>query len=220
MKKLSSENIITAPMQTKDQINNYVFNQNKSEIDENRHYKVALVLGCAVREILANRTNKALNLYLRGIIKKIYLSGGVGKTSTNKKQTEAEVMKEILMCYGVPETDIVIEDKSTTTYENMINTLDLIKRDCGDDGEIVLITSDFHQKRSKAMISKMLDDINCTCKVYSYGTDDGYYGIKLWNKSFDTQKMIRIEALLLAFYTWRGKINDQNIEKVNVRTRE
>ena len=141
------------------------FPRKGSEIDENRQYKAALVLGCAVREILANRVNKALNLYLRGIVKKIYLSGGVGKTSTNRKQTEAEVMKTILMGYGVPETDIIIEDKSTTTYENMINTLDLIKKESGDDGEIVLITSDFHQKRSKAMISKMLKDINCSCKI-------------------------------------------------------
>lgn len=220
MKRLTSENIVTAPMQTKKQLNNYVFNQDRIEIDESKDYKVALVLGCAVPEILANRTNKALNLYLRGIVKKIYLSGGVGKTSTNKGQTEAEVMKEILTYYGVPESDIIIEDKSTTTYENMVNTLDLIKDDCGKNGEIVLITSDFHQKRSKAMIEKMLQDINCPCKIYSYGTDDGEYSIRIWDKSFATQKMIRIEALLLAFYAWKQKIEDQKIEKVSVRTRE
>ena len=220
MKKLTSENIITAPMQPGSYIENYVFTSKKVEIDDTEKYDAALVLGCSVREILASRTNKALNLYLRGIVKKIYLSGGVGKTSKYKDRTEADVMKEILVSYGVPESDIIIEDKSTTTYENMVNTLELIKNDLGNDGKLVLVTSHFHQKRSKAMIEKMLKDINCTCKIYSCGTDDGQYGLKTWKDSADSQKMIRTEALLLAYYAQQGKIDDQETELINTNIRK
>lgn len=221
MAKLSNKNILTAPLQRKSKLTEYVFKTKRLEIEIDKNYDIALVLGCSVREILIERTKAAIKLYKDGTVKKLYLSGGVGKVSKYRNETEAEVMKRILIENGIPENDIVIEDKSTTTYENMINTLELIKQECGNNGSIVLVTSDFHQKRSKGMLEKMLrEKINCSCDIYSYGVNDGKHDIDNWYNEFSSQKLVRTEALLLAFYVWKKKIDDQIIEKIDVRTRK
>ena len=220
MSKLSNKNIITAPIQRKTKLNDYVFKTKRVEIDINKTYDIGLVLGCSVRSILNKRTLDAINLYNEGIINTIYLSGGVGKTSTHRTETEAEVMKRIMLEHGIPESDIVIEGESTTTRENMVNILKLVRNNCGNDSSIVLITSDFHQKRAKAMLEKMLEEIGSSISIYSYGVVDGKYDIDNWQKSFRSQKLLRTEALLLSYYVWNKTIKDQEVEKIDVRTRK
>lgn len=59
-------------------------------------------------------------------------------------KTEADVMKEILLEYGVPEDAMYLEDQAKTTIENFQNTLAMT-----EPGEpIVLISSNYHMDRA------------------------------------------------------------------------
>ena len=64
--------------------------------------------------------------------------------------TEAETMRDILLQWGVPESKIILEDKSDSTKRNMYNVLLLI----GSGKDIVLISSDYHMNRAVMMAEK------------------------------------------------------------------
>jgi len=60
-----------------------------------------------------------LQLYRMGKIKKILITGGQGLNPTNP-YSEAELLKRFLIMTGMPETDILIEEKSVNTRENAL----------------------------------------------------------------------------------------------------
>ncbi len=68
--------------------------------------------------------SKAIELLKTKNINKVLVTGGIG---VNGDFNEAEYMKEHLLEIGVKESDILIEDKSTTTEENITNSIKILK---------------------------------------------------------------------------------------------
>jgi len=103
----------------------------------------------------ADRITQALQLYRMGKIKKILITGGQGLNPTNP-YSEAELLKRFLVMTGMPETDILIEEKSVNTRENAVFTKEFLKKNgIAIDQEFVLITSAFHMPRSKKCFDKV-----------------------------------------------------------------
>ena len=197
------------------QLNNYVFKTKRIEIDIKKNYDVALVLGCSIYGIMQHRANDAIKLYKQGIINKLCLTGGVGFLSLHRNTSEANVMKEYMISQGVSANDIIIEDQSRNTFENMKNSLLKIKNKYDQDITIVIVTSDFHSKRCKAMLEKI-----SPFSIYSYGVLDGKHDLDTWNHyNFSTKKLVRTEALLLSWYTKKGIIDDQEVTSINKKLR-
>jgi uncharacterized SAM-binding protein YcdF (DUF218 family) len=73
----------------------------------NPHYNPCLVA----------RVNQAVSLYKNRYAPKILMSGGTDKEDN---ENEAETMEKIAMEAGVPKADILMENKSTSTYENLV----------------------------------------------------------------------------------------------------
>lgn len=99
-----------------------------------------------------NRLITAYQLYKRGIIKKIILSGGSGNL-LNEEASEAAAIKPYLISLGVPDSDIIVEEKSRNTRENAIfskKKLDAFP----ENSKYLLITSAFHMKRAYACFRK------------------------------------------------------------------
>lgn len=65
---------------------------------------------------LIARINHAVDLYKSHYASKVLMSGGTDKEDN---KNEAETMKTIAMGDGIPEKDILLETKSTSTYENL-----------------------------------------------------------------------------------------------------
>ncbi|HZG16328.1 MAG TPA: YdcF family protein [Candidatus Bathyarchaeia archaeon] len=89
---------------------------------------VAIVLGAAVWDKqpspgLRERLDLALDLYRNEYVPFLLVSGGLGE---GKQVEEATVMKNYLMENGVPEDSIIVEDKATSTYENLANSKQLM----------------------------------------------------------------------------------------------
>ncbi|MBO8163722.1 MAG: YdcF family protein [Brevibacillus sp.] len=89
---------------------------------------VAIVLGAAVwgdrpSPGLRERLDKAYWLFEQGYTPYLLVTGGIGEGT---QVSEAEVSRQYLIEKGVPEENILVEDQSTSTYENLRNSLPLM----------------------------------------------------------------------------------------------
>jgi uncharacterized SAM-binding protein YcdF (DUF218 family) len=99
-----------------------------------------------------NRLITALNLYKKGIGKKIILTGGSGKL-LGDKYGEAEYVAPFLKTLGLPDSAFIVENKSRNTWENAVfskQIVDSLKK----DAKCLLVTSALHMPRSKACYDK------------------------------------------------------------------
>ncbi|MGL4588700.1 MAG: YdcF family protein [Mycoplasmatales bacterium] len=68
---------------------------------------------------------------------KIIVTGGQG---SDEQYPEAEIMKKYLVEAGYNEKLIIVEDKATSTFENMLFSRDLIK----NGSKIIVVSQEFH----------------------------------------------------------------------------
>lgn len=148
--------------------------------NKKRDYKYIIVLGSGlidgnVTPLLKSRINKGLVNYRRmkekGLDCKLVMSGGQGD---DESRPEAHAMREYALLLGVDPEDIIVEDRSTTTEENLNFSLSLIEKIEGRDfgknkTEILITTNNYHVFRA-LVISKELgikaDGQGGTTKLY------------------------------------------------------
>ncbi len=117
-------------------------------VDEKRPADVAVVLGAGtydgeVSPVYQERINHGIWLYENGYVEKLILTGGYGEVSS---VSDAAAAGRYAVLAGVPETDILIEERSTITQENLLYAKELM-----DEAgyETALIVSDpLHMKRA------------------------------------------------------------------------
>lgn len=121
-----------------------------------------VALGCGLRNgeevtpLLASRLDRAKELYddarVHGHTPVLVASGGQGR---DEKVPEAVAMARYLTAQGVPAHDVVVEDKSTTTMENLKFSTNLLEERFGrKDFNAVIATSDFHAFRAGLLARK------------------------------------------------------------------
>lgn len=98
----------------------------------------------------ADRVVHTVDLYKRGIVKKILVSGGSGRLITEGKKEADDIVKALTLM-GVPEMDILLENESRNTAESARK----VKAMLHEPGEILLITSAFHMRRSAGCFRKV-----------------------------------------------------------------
>src|SRR6476620_2634863 len=97
----------------------YTYGNTSTDIEAD----AAIVLGAAVwstdvSPVFRERINHALDLYRRGKARKLIFTGGQG----NKNEpTEAAAARAYAIENGIPADDILIEQSSHTTFENVVN---------------------------------------------------------------------------------------------------
>ncbi len=152
------------------------------------------------------RVEEALRLYNEDLIEKLVLTGGIGYLNKDRKTPEAFKMREYLLKHNVPDSDIIIESKSRSTFENINLFLQILKSQYNiDDTSLALITSDFHLKRCLAMVRKLLDN---DTPLYGSGAKDNVTDIDSWYKSLDGRRMILKEAFILCYYSKKKTIDN------------
>jgi uncharacterized SAM-binding protein YcdF (DUF218 family) len=127
------------------------------------HHEVGIVLGgmfeydndtkrLSIRRG-GDRIWQAIDLYKRNKIDKILLSGDHGYIS-DRGLHESKQLKEVLVRWGIPSNDIIIEGNSKNTAQNAQETTALLKQTYPHFSTFLLITSAKHMKRAKACFSK------------------------------------------------------------------
>ena len=116
--------------------------------DQKRPADVAIVLGAAARggevsPVYRERINHGITLYRDGYVKKLIVTGGTGKDNDT---SDAYAAKRYAVSQGIPEGDVLTEDSSTITQENLENAKDIMDR---QGYETAIVVSDpLHMKRA------------------------------------------------------------------------
>ncbi len=120
-------------------------------LDEN--VQTAIVLGAKIEEdaspapALKARLDRVIELYETGHIEKIVVTGGQG---SDEPVTESSAMQQYLIERGVSSEQIVLESRSTSTYENLANARYVI-----EERHVYIVSSDFHLKRARYLAEKV-----------------------------------------------------------------
>jgi len=116
---------------------------------------ILVVLGCKVKgtrptRMLRRRLDAAYKYMTQNPDVMCIVSGGQG---SDEQLTEAQAMKNYLLEKGISEGRIIMEDKSTSTDENIKNSLAIID-ELGLERNITIVTDGFHQYRASLIAKK------------------------------------------------------------------
>jgi len=98
---------------------------------------------------------RAADLYLEGWAPSIIMSGGLGNlTQSIWTESEADKFAAIAEQRGVPETAILIENRSTNTGENILFTQQLLEGKGLALNDFILVQKPYMERRSYATFKK------------------------------------------------------------------
>ena len=154
----------------------YIFSQESnalpiSELPENT---VVLTLGAKVEatgtpgKVLRRRLETTYKMMTEREDLVVIVSGGQGN---DEPISEALGMKNYLTERGISPDRIILEDKATSTIENIKNTMEIL--DAFDYSAIAVVTTNFHLPRAEYLCSRLGVDMQ---KAYFYpAPDTGLY---------------------------------------------
>jgi uncharacterized SAM-binding protein YcdF (DUF218 family) len=130
-----------------------------------------IVLGCKVKGtkpslMLKHRLDTAYDYLVSNPNVIAIVSGGKGD---DEQISEAQCMKEYLVGKGISESRVIMEDKSTSTYENFKYSKEILEGQGLPTDSITVVTDGYHQLRA-SMIAKKLD-----FKTYSISAKTSWY---------------------------------------------
>lgn len=116
--------------------------------------EIMVVLGCMVYPwgpsiLLQDRLNTALSYLDEHPDTTVVVSGGQG---ADEHMSEAQAMHDYLVEHGFPSAQIILEECSSNTYENLIFTTELLEEMGYDtDGGVVVVSNGFHLTRVRML---------------------------------------------------------------------
>ena len=123
---------------------------------EKPDYLVVLGAGLRGNSISASllyRLETALDFHEMYPDVKIVVSGGQGE---GENMAEALAMRNFLVDNGVDPSLIIMENKSTDTYENFLYTKEVLEEETGKEGfTITIISNNFHMYRAKFLAKEV-----------------------------------------------------------------
>ncbi len=122
-----------------------------SKVSSDGPADAAIVLGAAVwtnrvSPVFEERINHGINLYHSGKVRKLIFTGGQGNSS---EPTESAAARAYALQHGVPAADILIEQKSHTTYENILYAKEVA--DANGLHNVLIVSDPLHMKRAIEM---------------------------------------------------------------------
>ena len=106
----------------------------------------AAVWGSEVSPVFRERINHGIDLYRNGKVRKLIFTGGQGNAG---ELTESASARRYALRLGVPAADILIEEKSHTTYENILYAKELA--DAQGVRKVLIVSDPLHMKRAVTM---------------------------------------------------------------------
>lgn len=187
-----------------------VFDKENQELNEK--CDIGIVFGGI--SMIPNRIEQAINLYKNSQINKILVSGGIGFLNVDRNNPEAIQMQEYLLSKGISKNDILVEDKSRNTHENIKFSFKLLEETYNlNNLKLALITSDFHIRRCIALAQANYIEK----KLHGCGVKDGVTDLEHWKLSMYGKKLILTEALLLSYYAKQKLIEDLEIGELSLK---
>ena len=137
-------------------VESFIIRSARTDADDRRDYLI--VLGAAVsgdRPSLTRvrRMEGAMDSLDRYPDSIAIVSGGMGPGET---VTEGQAMYDYMTAHGVDPARILIEDKATSTEENLLNSFAIIRQRSGEpQGKVAIVSSAYHLYRAKLFAQKL-----------------------------------------------------------------
>ena len=124
--------------------------------DTGENVDCILVLGSV--KAAQYRVPVAVEAYKAGRARKMMLCGGKLRDFPDGKYSEAEHMRQAVLALGVAEEDIIIENQSQNTVENILFALIELQRTfyLNNVHSVLLVTTAYHMRRSLAIARYLL----------------------------------------------------------------
>ena len=124
---------------------------NYATVDEKREADVCIVLGAGtsagkVSPVFEERLRHGIWLYQNGYVRKLILTGGYG---AGNSYSDSYTAKLYVKAQGVPEADILIEEKSSITQENIYYAKEIMEQINAETA--ILVSDPLHMKRAMLM---------------------------------------------------------------------
>ena len=163
---------------------------------------IILVLGS--RKGCKHRVPAAAEIFFSGGAPLMLLSGGKVQDTPLGRMAEHLAMQKAAEALGVPREDIITEQCSLTTEENLFNSRELLRENYPDCKKIILVTADHHMRRALLMAQRFMDGYIIIPAAAASGSCTAA-GWKLTEKG---RRTAREEALKLGWYARRGRIEN------------
>ncbi len=98
----------------------------------------------------ADRIVHGIELYKKGVGQKLLITGG-NASILRDDASEGEQLLSFAIMSGVPQEDLILENKARNTYENALYTNKIIE----NDSEVLVVTSAFHARRAMGCFHKL-----------------------------------------------------------------
>lgn len=137
----------------------YVMAGSRSRIEDEADRMI--ILGCQVMPwgpsiLLQDRLDTALTYLEDHPDMLVVVSGGKGD---DEHKSEAQAMHDYLVEHGFPSEQILLEDRSSNTYENLIFTKELLEEMGLDPEEETLVVSNgFHLSRVRILWERVMGE--------------------------------------------------------------
>lgn len=106
---------------------------------------------------------RAAELYHQGYAPKVLFTGGLGRNTEGLlPEPEAVRFARVAMECGVPEADILLEDRSRNTAENIQFTREILRQRNMPQGRILGVHQPFMERRIKAAMGVYWPELNFT----------------------------------------------------------
>lgn len=170
-----------------------------SDYEKLERSQVALVLGALVyndgsmSDILKDRADTALELYKKGMVNKILVSGDHGR----KEYDEVNAVKDYYLENGVFEEDIFTDHAGFDTYDSLYRARDIFGVE-----SVIVVTQSFHLPRA-VYIARSLG-----IKVQGYSADKRFYVLSRYNNI--REKFASLKAFMNVMFKSKPKfLGDQ-----------
>ena len=155
------------------------------------HADAAIILGAAAWDkhpspVFRERINHALVLYKNNQVDKLIFTGGSPKADY---MTEAAVGRRYAIKKGIDRADIIYENQSRDTWQNLVNAQTLAKDNNIDS--FIIVSDPYHLARAATMAKDL------GMKIQISPTPSSRYHTKLSKFRFLAQ-----ESYLLMIYNW------------------
>ena len=190
---------------TDDIIKKVLFSTIKSEFLE---ADCLIIFGCHLKPLLDERLECAIKILKSKKIDTILLTGGIG---VNGNFNESEYMKKALLNFGIAENKILVDDRSTTTEENIVNSIQIL-RDTNliNNKKIVLVSNQAHLRRIGMELKKQLDGDKFDI-IYEYPENSilSFNNVKNDN---DLRNLATNEVKKIIRFIEQGIVDDEEID--------
>lgn len=157
-------------------VHSLIYQTAKQEPPKEVDYLIVLgarVKGEVMTKALLFRVEAALEYLQQNPNTKVIASGGQGP---GEDITEAEAMRRYFVANGIDENRILLEDRSTTTFENLSFSKEMVE----EDASIAIVSNDFHVYRA-SIIGERLD----FAEVHTLaGKTPAIAIFKLWSREY------------------------------------